>query len=150
MQETKKTFPIIPAALIGLAFLAIGLAGCAAEAEHGHDLTLSGTGFTSHVGETVTVSVVHADDGDLADAHEGTVAADGTFSIVVVGALHEGESYIVHYYSDVDASGDCDAGDALWSYDLADVAGDEVIAVTYAAPAAGGDCTPHTLTPAGH
>lgn len=124
---------ILFAALLFVGALLTGCSSDSTSAAHGHELTLEGTGFGDHAGQTMTVAVEHQADGDVVGTDSATIADDGTFSVVVSDALEEDEAFHVYYFADVDSDSHCDMaeGDVVWEYDLDIVEGDEVVAVTY-------------------
>lgn len=97
--------------------LLLTAAGCAPA----YDLTLNGTGYVPHAGQTVTARVLLAsDDSAATEPASATIDANGAFSISFQGALMSGEAYTVVFYTDHDASGTCDAPptDHSWSVDV--------------------------------
>lgn len=99
--------------------LVLGLAACAGDdtdptdgdtdtnGAMTYDLTVNGTGFDPHNGQTLELAVLTADD-TIVDVQSTTVE-NGAFTFSWTGALEEGESYKVHYYADLNESGGCDA-----------------------------------------
>jgi len=121
------------------AILVLGLAACNGDdddttdsgAAATYDLTVNGTGFDPHNGQTLEIAVLASDD-TVIDTQSTTVA-DGAFSFSWTDALDEGATYTVHYYADLNESGGCDSppDDHGWERTIDAVSADVVLDVTH-------------------
>src|SRR5579872_4099961 len=74
----------------------------------GKGVTVAGSGFSAQAGRAVNAALAD-DKGAVLARATGTVAADGTFEIVVATMLTAGRSYSVAYYVDANGNGFCNA-----------------------------------------
>ena len=102
--------------------------------DHGEKFTLvvSGTGFSPHEGQVLTVAFLEAGD-NSAKGTQSTTVTDGGFSVTFPGVLEAGRAYTVKYYADLSGNGTCDAppADHGWSESVPAVTGKVTLPVTH-------------------
>jgi len=96
-----------------------------------YDLTLSGTAFQIHSGQSLFAAVVHYTSGDRIAGPSATTVSGGAFSVSWYSILERGEVYQVHYYADFDNSGGCGEGDHSWVAGIDAAERDVVLDVTH-------------------
>lgn len=98
-----------------------------------YDLTVTGTGYAPHAGQTLRFALVDTATSAAAATGAVVVASDGTFSLTLPAALADGGTYTVDYYADGDAgagttgaNGTCEAQptDHQWQVAVTDANAD--------------------------
>lgn len=96
------------------------------------DVTVVGTAFDEHNGQTVHVGFVKQG-GKTFDFQGSAVVQNGTFTISGMQVLTKGAAYYMNYYADVNKNGMCDQTptDHVWRASLAPVSQNLVIPVMH-------------------
>jgi hypothetical protein len=78
-------------------------------------LTVTGTAYDPHDGAVMHLALFDADAAELVDVEDADISG-GAWSWNATGVLIEGVSYVVAWYVDLDADGDCDVPptDHVW------------------------------------
>ena len=79
-------------------------------------LTLQGSGYAPHDGQTVAIAVVDMATGELIQNTSVVMDASGMLDVTLEGAMMPGMDYVVQWYADLNGSGDCSAPPADHSW----------------------------------
>jgi hypothetical protein len=135
MQTRRRNVRAVFTLLLGmLAPALLGACGSSSTSSGDYTLTVTGVGYTPHVGQTVHFSVLNAASGASTGSGTVVVAADGTFSAPLGKVLFKGASYDLDFYADgtptnpfaPGGNGMCDATDHQWQVAVTDANGDGV------------------------
>lgn len=103
-------------------------AACGSFPVNTFDLTLGGTNYAPHDGQTVRAALLDEATARVVATAETTVSG-GVLAISMPGELVEGRAYRLEYYADHNSNGTCDAppADHVWRQAIPAVTGDVTI-----------------------